>query len=311
MRIHHSILFVALLSALACQSKKETSDASGSFEADEVVVSSQLSGQLLSFHINEGDSVSKSQVVGTIDAEDVTLQKQQVEASIKALSQRTSSVQPQVALLADQLSVQQSQLDNLLHEQERTERLIKADAATGKQLDDMNAQIDVVRKQMVVTQQQIAVQQNNTGTQNRSVLSEKEPLQKRIAQLEEQLSKSEVINPIGGTVLTKYAEEGEITSPGKALYKVADLSYLNLRAYITGVQLPQVKLQQTVAVLVDNGVKGYRNYPGTITWISDKAEFTPKSIQTKEERANLVYAIKIKVKNDGYLKIGMYAEVKL
>ncbi|WP_315821896.1 HlyD family secretion protein [Paraflavitalea speifideaquila] len=164
---------------------------------------------------------------------------------------------------------------------------------------------------MTVTQQQINVQRSNVGTQNRSILSEGKPLEKRIAQLDDQLKRSGVANPINGTVITKYAEAGEMTATGKALYKIADLSTMTLRAYITGTQLSQVKLNQPVKVLIDNGAKEYREYNGVITWISDKAEFTPKTIQTKEERANLVYAVKIKVKNDGYIKIGMYGEVKL
>jgi HlyD family secretion protein len=198
-----------------------------------------------------------------------------------------------------------------LHERDRTERLVKADAATGKQLDDLNAQVDVLQKQMDVTQQQIAVQRSNIATQNRSILSESAPLQKQAAQVEEQISKARVVNPVSGTVITKYAEQGEVTAPGKALYKIANLSTLTLRAYITGAQLSQLKLGQQVKVLVDNGADQYRTYSGTIYWISDKAEFTPKTIQTKEERANLVYAVKVRVKNDGYLKIGMYGEVQL
>ncbi|MEQ1677125.1 MAG: HlyD family efflux transporter periplasmic adaptor subunit [Chitinophagaceae bacterium] len=167
------------------------------------------------------------------------------------------------------------------------------------------------RKQMNVTQQQIAVQKNNIATQNRSILSEADPLKKRVAQLKDQAGKANIVNPVTGTVITKYAETGEVTTAGKALYKIADLSSLHLRAYITGVQLSQVKLNQSVKVMIDDGAKKYKEYTGTIVWISDKAEFTPKTIQTKEERANLVYAIKVKVKNDGYLKIGMYGEVKL
>ena len=163
---------------------------------------------------------------------------------------------------------------------------------------------------MGVTQQQINVQQSNIATQNRSILSEGKPLSKRVAQLDDQLKKASIVNPVNGTVITKYAQAGEITSPGKALYKIADLSFLTLRAYINGVQLSQVKLGQQVKVLIDDGKDSYKELSGTITWISDKAEFTPKTIQTKEERANLVYAMKIKVKNDGYLKIGMYGEVK-
>lgn len=305
-----SICFFSVLFFQSCKTGEEDFDASGSFEADEVVVSAELSGQLLEFQIDEGDSLSKGQVVGIINAANIALQKEQVQASIEALSQKTSDVTSQVALLQDQIRVQQSQLDNLLHERERIERLLKADAATGKQLDDINAQIDVIRKQISVTQQQITVHKTNTNTQNRGILSEKGPLQKRVAQLDEQLSKSKVFNPVSGTVLTKYAEQGEVTAPGKALYKISDLSLITLRAYITGVQLPKVRTGQTVTVLVDNGEDSYKNYEGNITWISDKAEFTPKTIQTKEERANLVYAIKVKVKNDGFLKIGMYGQLK-
>ncbi|MEO5562002.1 MAG: HlyD family efflux transporter periplasmic adaptor subunit, partial [Chitinophagaceae bacterium] len=229
--------------------------------------------------------------------------------SIGALQDQTVNVEPQVKLLQDQLKVQQSRLDNLLHEKARTENLVKQDAATGKQLDDINATIDMARKEMQVTQQQINVQRNNTGTQNRGILSQGKSLQKKVEQLEDQLSKANVKNPINGTVITKYAEVGEMTSIGKALYKIADLSTITLRAYITGIQLPQIKLGQTVKVFIDDEKK-YKELPGTITWISDKAEFTPKTIQTKEERVNLVYAVKVKVKNDGYLKIGMYGEVK-
>jgi HlyD family secretion protein len=308
---NHFFLFYCLLLLSACHSKKNVFDASGSFETDEVIVSSQLNGQLVSFNVNEGDSLSQGQVVGSVDAENISLQKEQVEASIESLTEKTINVKPQVELLQDQLRVQQTQLNNLLHEKARIERLVKADAATGKQLDDITNQVEVTRKQMEVTRQQIAVQKSNVATQNRSILSESKPLQKRAEQLQEQLSKSKIINPINGIVITKYAERGEVTSAGKALYKIADLSYLTLRAYITGAQLSQIKLNQTVTVLIDNGKNGYRNYKGIITWISDKAEFTPKTIQTKEERANLVYPVKIKVRNDGFLKIGMYGEVML
>lgn len=299
--------FIALQ---ACRSSHNKFDASGSFEADEVVVSSQLAGQLLSFPVQEGDTLQKGQVVGTIDAETLKLQKEQVQASIQSLSQKTADVAPQVRLLQNQIAVQEAQLKNLLHEKQRTERLIKADAATGKQLDDLNTQIEVVERQMRVTQQEIQVQRSGIATQNRSILSESTPLQKQKAQLEEQLSKASILNTTTGVVTTKYAETGEVTAPGKALYKIADLSVMTLRAYVTGSQLSQIKLNQSVKVFVDKGEKAYRTYDGTITWISSKAEFTPKTIQTKEERANLVYALKIKVVNDGYLKMGMYGEVQ-
>ena len=296
---------------ISCSNKEDTYDASGTFESDEVIVSAEQNGQLLSFNVNEGDNLTKDQVVGFIDSTNLVLQKQQVQATIQSLSEKTSDVQPQVKLLKDQLAVQQSQLDHLINERDRYQRLVAAQAATQKQLDDLNAEVDQAQKQMQVTQQQIAVQLSNTGTQNRSIMSESDPLKKQVAQINQQLSKANILNPIAGTVLAKYAQQGEITATGKALYKIADLTYLNLRAYITGTQLSQVKLNQQVKVLVDDGADKYKTYDGTITWISGKAEFTPKTIQTKDERANLVYAVKIKVKNDGYLKIGMYGEVQL
>jgi HlyD family secretion protein len=299
-----------LLMLAACNGKDSDFDASGTFEADEVIVSSSANGKILWLNLEEGSVLAKDSIVAQVDPTDLTLQKEQVQESIEALRDQTVNVEPQVQLLQDQLKVQQSKLDNLLHEKTRTENLIKQDAATGKQLDDINAMVDVARKELQVTQQQINVQRNNSGTQNRTILSQGKPLQKKVEQLQDQLNKAAIKNPINGTVLTKYAEAGEMTNTGKAIYKIADLSFITLRAYISGSQLPQVKLGQTVKVLVDDGKNKYREMPGTITWISGKAEFTPKTIQTKEERANLVYAIKIKVKNDGSLKIGMYAEVK-
>ncbi len=294
----------------ACSSKKNQFDAEGNFEADETIVSSELPGRLTQFAVNEGDTIAAGAVIGKIDALNISLQKEQVEASISALNQKTQDVMPQIKLLQDQLAVQQTQLQNLLHEQARIERLVKLDAATGKQLDDIKFQVDAQNKQMAVTRQQINVQENNTSTQNRSVLSEAAPLEKRAAQLNDEIQRSNITNPVKGTVITKYAEEGEVTAAGKALYKIADLSYITLRAYVTGDQLSVIKLGQSVKVFTDKGKDAYTEYAGTITWISDKAEFTPKTIQTKDERANLVYAVKIKVKNDGLLKIGMYGEIK-
>ena len=248
--------------------------------------------------------------MAVVDAANISLQKEQVEANIQALSEKTADVTPQVRLLENQLAVQQSLLNNLLHEQTRIQNLLKQDAATGKQLDDIMAQVDVAKKSLALTQQQINVQRSNVATQNRGILSEGKPLEKRVAQLDDQLKRATILNPVSGTVITKYAEQGEITAAGKALYKIADLSTMTLRAYITGTQISQVKLGQGVKVFVDDGPDKYKELPGMISWIADKAEFTPKTIQTKDERSNLVYAIKVKVKNDGYLKIGMYGEVK-
>jgi HlyD family secretion protein len=304
------LLLGAGLLALGCKNGNDLHDASGVFEADEVIVSSEVGGKILMFKPDEGTRLSVGDSVVVIDATNIRLQKEQVEASIDALSDKTTDVGPQVQLLRDQLEVQETQMANLERERQRFEKLVKADAATGKQLDDIISQIDQLKKQMDVTRQQIKVQLTITGTQNRGVLSEKEPLGKRVAQLDDQLKRSVVVNPVNGTVLTKYAEAGEVTSPGKALYKVADLDVMRLKAYLTGDQLATVKLGQAVKVAVDNGKGSFRNYEGKVTWISDKAEFTPKTIQTKDERANLVYAVKIDVKNDGYLKIGMYGEVR-
>jgi len=293
-----------------CASGKEQSDAFGTFEADEVIVSSEVSGKILSLNIEEGSLLKKDSVVGVIDSVPILLQKAQMLATIGALKQKTMDVKPQIKLLQDQITVQEAQLDNALHEKARTERLIRAEAATTKQLDDINTQIDVLQKQITVTSQQIKVQETATGNQNSTVMSEYKPLRKSLAQIDDQLRRAFISNPTNGIVLTKYAMAGEMTAAGKALYKIADLSIITLRAYITGTQLAQIKLNQEVTVLVDSNETKYRKYPGIVSMISDKAEFTPKTIQTKDERANLVYAIKIHVKNDGFLKIGMYGEVK-
>lgn len=304
------MMLTTALAVVACNRNGNTFDASGTFEADETIVSSEISGKLLSFSVKEGAFITKDSVVGLVDATNLSLQKEQVEASIGALNQKIADAMPQVQLLHDQLNVQETQMENLQHEKKRIENLLRADAATQKQLDDINFQIASLEKQMTVTRQQVAVQVSNVNTQNKSVLSEAAPLQKRVAQLQDQLQRSNIVNPITGTVLTKYVEPGEIVGAGKALYKIADLSTLNLRAYVTGDQFSQIKLNQPVKVFIDDGSNKYKEYAGTIIWISDKAEFTPKTIQTKDERANLVYAVKVNVKNDGLLKIGMYGEVK-
>lgn len=304
-----SIVFISALLLLNACTQKNDFDASGNFEADEVIVSAQQNGVLLSYTIKEGKQLQPGENVGQIDVRVVELQKQQAEASIAALSEKTAAPNDQAELVRRQLEVQQSQLAQQLHERTRTENLVKADAATRKQLDDINASIDQLQKQIAVTEQQLKLNTYNTNTQNRGILSEKAPLEKAAAQLQEQINKGQIINPINGTVLTDYALQGEMQVVGKPLYKIANTDMLDLRAYITGAQLPQIKVGQQVTVRIDDGSDAYKEYPGTITWISDKAEFSPKTIQTKDERANLVYAMKVNVKNDGYLKIGMYGEV--
>ena len=298
------------LTASSCNQNKLKTDASGVFESDEVIVSSEQNGKLLSFPILEGDTLSKGAVAGQIDMSNTILQKQQVEATIRALNQKTTNPRPQAELVQRQLAVYESQLEQQQREKTRTENLLKADAATQKQLDDINAAIDQLQKQIAVSKQQIALDNSNIATQNRTIFSEQAPLEMSAAQIQDNINKGQVINPIKGTVLTKYALQGEMTTTGKALYKIANLDTLILRAYVTGAQLTQVKLGQAVKVYADQGSEQYREYPGEVYWISDKSEFTPKTIQTRDERANLVYAVKIHVKNDGFLKLGMYGEVK-
>ena len=305
--LHVSLLSLVLF---ACNNNKQHFDASGTFEVDETVVSSEVPGQIEVLNLREGSVLTKDSIVGYIDSVPLELQKAQAEATLNALQEKTVNVAPQVKLLNDQISVLKVQLDNAIHEKERTERLIKADAATQKQLDDLNTQIAVYQKQIAVNQQQIKVQESSTGTQNSTILSEYKPLKKSVAQIEDQLKRTKIKNPIDGTVLTKYAMAGEYTTPGKALYSIGDLSVITLRVYVTGTQFAHIKLNEAVKVFVDSTADTYKEYSGVITWISDKAEFTPKTIQTKDERANLVYAVKIHVKNDGLLKIGMYGEVK-
>lgn len=291
------ILFVALSSLLlaSCQQQSEF-DASGAFEADETIISAEASGKLEAFTVEEGQDLKAGQVVGYVDTVQLYLKKKQLESQIKA----TLAQKPNVAAM---LAALESQLKTAERERDRVANLVKADAATQKQLDDANSQVDLIKKQ-------IAAQQSSLGTTTSSINEQTLPLQVQLEQVNDQIKKSIVTNPINGTVITKYTEPSEIVSMGKPLYKVADLSFLTLRAYISGEQLPQIKLGQTVKVLTDNATGGYDEHEGTVTWVSSKAEFTPKTIQTKDERANLVYAIKIKVPNNGYLKIGMYGEVK-
>ncbi len=301
--------FLLLIVVASCNNDNHTFDATGNFEAVEVLVSPEMSGKILELNVEEGQLLPADSVVAILDAANIALQREQVVASLDALSDKTSQVQPQVDLLLQQRAVQQTRLDYLEQEFRRLQNLFAKDAATGKQVDDMKAQIAQLQQEMKVTAQQIKVQKDLVATQNRAVLSEQQPLSKRVDQLTDQLNRARVLNPVSGTVIAKYAEVGEMAIAGKPLYKIADLSHLILRAYISGDQLGQAKLGEPVRVWMDDGDKGYRELRGTLQWISDKAEFTPKTIQTRDERANLVYAIKVRVPNDGTLKLGMYAEM--
>ena len=305
----NTTLIIALAALTACN-HKNNSDASGYFTADEVIVAAQQTGQLIAYDVQEGKTLTEGQKVGQINVEVLKLQKEQVEATIASLKDKTINPDPQVALIQSQYEVQKAQLQHQQRELNRVQKLLAGGAATQKQLDDLSALVDQLRKQLTVTQNQLKVSLTNINSQNRNVLSQEAPLQKNAQAVQAQINQGQIINPIAGTVLVNYALKGEMQTFGKPLYKIANTDILTLKAYITGNQLAQIKLGQAVTVHTDAGKGQYRTYQGNITHIADKAEFTPKTIQTQSERANLVYAIKIKVKNDGYLKIGMYAEVK-
>lgn len=293
----HRIGQLFLLTLAACGSPSSEYDASGNFEADETIISAEGSGKILRFNLEEGQAVKLGEVVGYIDTMQLHLKKKQWIYTIRAVLSR----QPDVS---SQLSTIRKQIETTNYEKSRIERLLKDDAATKKQLDDLTAQGELLERQYLSLQTSLAIT-------IKSLQSETYPLQAQVEQLEDQIRKSVIINPIDGTVLTKYVEASEVAMPGKALYKVANLSNILLRAYLSGDQLSSAKLGQTVRVFVDDKGDERKSYDGILEWVSDKAEFTPKTIQTKDERANLVYAIKVRVKNDGFLKIGMYADVSL
>ena len=275
----------------SCSKKNNLSDAYGNFEAVQVTVSAESAGRIHFLDVEEGSQPDSGAIVALVDTADLYLKKLQLQSQKKAIAVRKTSIESQIA-------VQQQQKQNLLVEKNRVSRLIADKAATPKQLDDINGSIDLIDKQV-----------ENINTQNAGIAEEMEIVDRQIAQVNESIRKCYIRNPVKGTVLNKFAEAGEVTAPGRALYKIADLSIMELKVYISGTQLPAVKQGQQVEVLIDNDRKTNRKLSGVVSWISPKAEFTPKIIQTKEERVNLVYGVKIRVPNDGSLKIAMPAEV--
>lgn len=298
--LHMQTAITGLLLAsalLACNGGKDKADAYGNFEAVETIVSAEGTGKLLSFNVEEGMTLPADTVIGWIDSTQLNLRKAQIKANIKAVLTKRPDIAPQLEVLREQIARQKI-------EQERIQNLLKAKAATPKQLDDINAQIAILEKQYRSLS-------STLNTQVSGYNSETHPLEAQVEQLNDQLKQSRVVNPTGGTVLVKYVEKGEVVNYGKPLYKIADLSDMILRAYIGEEQLGLVKIGQAVTVLTDAPDGKYREWPGKVTWVAAEAEFTPKVIQTKDERTNLVYAVKISVHNDGSLKIGMPAELKL
>lgn len=292
-----AIIISSTIILTACNNKDSQYDASGIFEATEVIVSSYGNGELKTFNITEGQKIVAQEQVGYIDTIQLHLKKMQLLANMKAVDSRQYNVSKQIASLEQQIATQKK-------EQGRFSNLIKSNAANQKQLDDINAQISILQKQLIA-------QKETLENSNRSISGESAGLIMQVAQIDDQIKKSIITSPIDGTVLSKYAEEGELAVPGRSLFKVADIENMNLRAYITADQLTTMQVGQQVKVYADQGKSERKEYQGTIIWISDNAEFTPKTIQTRDERANLVYAVKVAVKNDGYIKRGMYGEIKI
>lgn len=281
----------------ACNPDSTTYDASGVFEVTEITVSAKGTGEIMQLNIEEGQTVKDHQSLGYIDTTQLYLKKVQLLANMTAVESRHYNVSKQIASIKQQITTQKQ-------EQIRYTNLIKSNAGNQKQLDDINAQIALLEKQL-------AAQTETLENNNKSITGESLGLEAQIAQLEDQIQKSIVSSPINGTVLSKYAEPGEWTVQGQPLFKIADITRMILRVYITADQLASLKIGQKIKVYADEGKVDRKEYPGVVTWISEKAEFTPKTIQTRDERANLVYAVKIAVKNDGYIKKGMYGDIKI
>lgn len=280
----------------SCTSNEKDYDASGVFETTEVIVSAKGTGEIMTFNVEEGQDVKQYEVIGNIDTTQLVLKNRQLAANLLATKEKTLDESRQVASLRQQIA-------NLQREKKRYSSLLASDAATQKQVDDIGYQIEVLNRQLSAASEQLA-------SNNSSIASQAEGIRAMQAQTDDQLSNAIITSPITGTVMTKYAERGEYATPGKPLFKVSDVKAMKLRAYVTAPQLTTLKIGQKVTVYADYGEEDSKAYEGMVEWISDKAEFTPKTIQTRDERANLVYAVKISVSNDGLIKRGMYGNVK-
>lgn len=294
-----SILYVILplLLCTSCSDKKDAYDASGIFETTEVIVSAKSSGEIEQFNVEEGQTVSPETNIGYIDTLQLSLKRRQLVAMCRATRSRSVDTSLQLGAIRQQIAIQE-------REKRRFENLVKADAANQKQIDDINYQIQVL-------QRQLAAQQEQLSNSNNGVSGEASSLVAQVAQIDDQIRNAVIVTPIAGTVLAKYTQQGEYATPGKPLFKVANVGDMKLRVYITADQLTTMKIGQRVRVFADQGKSGRKEYAGRVVWIADKAEFTPKTIQTRDERANLVYAVKVAVHNDGYIKEGMYGDIKL
>lgn len=294
----------------SCSDHKKDYDATGTFEATEVTVAAKSSGELKSFNLSEGQSVEENQVVGKIDdfqlqqkQEELTATEQQLDENASATSSRQLNIQEQLASLSEQISNEEK-------EQKRYAELVKDGAVPRKQLDDINNHIKVLQRQYDATRNQINSNNTSLKKQALAINAQKQGIKAQKRQIEDQINNTQISSPISGVVLEKYVEKGEFVSTSKPLFKVADTKTMFIRAYVTSKQLKNIKLGQKATVMADYGNGQKKLYNGIITWISSRSEFTPKTILTDDERADLVYAVKIQFQNDDYVKIGMYGEVK-
>lgn len=285
-----SLLILIVIGVISCNTNNEKADGYGNFEATEITVSSEANGKIEFLNLEEGDLIAFQKQVGLVDTLQLYLSKQQLIASKTTVSSKSMNVLSQKNVLIAQLKTTEI-------EKNRIHNMFSENAATKRQLDEIDGKVKVIEEQI-----------KSVGTQNAPIISDLKSIDVQIQKIDDQLQKCKIINPIQGTVLTKYAEAGEITAFGKPLYKIANISEMSLRVFVSEKQLPQIKIGQEVSLKID-GLNEMKSYKGTISWIASQAEFTPKIIQTKEERVNLVYAVKVKVKNDGSLKIGMPAEM--
>jgi len=290
MKIHSVIYLITILLFSSCSVDNDKSDAYGNFEATELIVSAQSNGELMVFNVEQGDRIAKDEIVGLIDTTDLSLKK-------KLLAQQKRTIASQMASIDSEMEVVKQQLANNQTNQKRIKNLYANGAATQKQLDDINGLVDLNRAQIRAVQ-----------SKKQSIIDQMKGIDVQVEQLNEMIDKSLIKNPVRGTVLLKYAEQGELAGMGKPLYKLANLSRMKLKAYISGDQLARIKIGQEVEVLYDKNNKENNRVKGKVIWISPSAEFTPKTIQTKEERVNLVYAVKVLVSNNGEIKIGMPGE---
>ena len=276
----------------SCNDDGNTSDAFGNFDVDETVISAESPGELLTFSVQEGQTLKPGQVVGSIDSTDILLSRAEIMANRQSVTAKLTSINAEIRVLNTQLEV-------IEKEHKRVLKLLESDAATEKQKDDIEGNIAVIKSKIAAA-----------NAQKPAVQAQLDVIEANVAKINNQLSKCIIVNPVEGRVLTKLAEPHELVAPGKPLYKIADTNNVYLKAYVTGTQVSGLKVGQAVSVLLDQPEGGLRTLKGTIQWVSDQAEFTPKMIQTREERVSLVYAIKVSVANDGTIKIGMPGEVK-